>query len=145
MFKYAVRSATFDDFKSIYKLVTDELHLVMALASMKSAYDKIMSRSDETVILVNHSNHIAGFIHVRLEYDLFNSNVARVGSYGYYGYYRDKNILDYLFGAAEKWSVQMDAERLRIVLNQGMLRDKDFLIQNQYINDSDALLLERAL
>ncbi len=145
MFKFTVRSASYYDFHTIYKLSTEQLGSSMSLEKMKLVYDHIMSCGDQAVILAIHSNHAAGYIHVRTDHDLLTSSSAHIYSYAYFEYYKDKGILNYLFGAAEKWSVQMDVQYINIVLRPEFLKDKDFLLKNQYIQNSESPLFEKRL
>lgn len=146
MFNFTIRSAGYNDFQSIYRLRCETTGHNYPDVEMHSVYNNIMSSGDETVIMAIHSNHTAGYIHARFDCDLLMQKSTQICSFAYYEYYRDKGILNYLFGAAEKWSVQMDCNSIGVVLRQEMLRDREFLLKRQYnTNSKEAPLLIKKL
>lgn len=132
MFKYNVRCAKCGDAASVYNLSAKILGSKLDRESFDAVYRSVLNRPEQTVLVVIHSGRIVGYIHARQVNNLYEEAHTEVEGYALYEYYRENNAAGELFGALEKWSVQMVSKKIVLKFGAYTPDVKGYLLENGF-------------
>ncbi len=129
MFNYTVRPAGFGDLIAIYRLSVKMLGSKLEFDVMEKAYRNILTDPEQTVLAVIHSGRIVGYIHARQVNNLYEEVHTEVEGYAMYDYYRERGADRALFGALEKWSIQMTSRKIVVGLDAANSETGKYLLE----------------